>query len=134
MSEQPRPQRVRVTGPPRNVAARPRSRLGDVRDQTPLGDLYLRSLLREQARLAAGVLLLLAVLLGGVPLLFHLAPGLADADVAGLPLTWLVLGAGVYPFLVLVGWRFVRRAERNERVFADLLVGDEADRGDRAEP
>ncbi|WP_278257637.1 hypothetical protein [Nocardioides convexus] len=43
-------ERVRVTGPPRHDAAgRPLSRLGDVHEQTALGDVYLRSLLRERA-------------------------------------------------------------------------------------
>ena len=39
----------------------------------------------------------------------------------GLPLAWLLLGVLVYPWLVLLGLRFVRRAERNERDFALLL-------------
>jgi hypothetical protein len=38
-----------------------------------------------------------------------------------MPLPWLLLGFVVYPVLVLLGWRYVRRAERNERNFADLL-------------
>ena len=33
----------------------------------------------------------------------------------------LILGVLVYPWLVLLGLRFVRRAERNERDFALLL-------------
>ena len=39
----------------------------------------------------------------------------------GIPLPWLLLGVGVYPVLVLLGWRYIRSAERNERDFADLL-------------
>ncbi|MEI2636640.1 MAG: LytTR family DNA-binding domain-containing protein [Methylotenera sp.] len=46
--------------------------------------------------------------------------GRASWDV---PLAWLVLGVLVYPFLVLLGWVYVRRAESNERDFAEL-VGD----------
>ena len=41
--------------------------------------------------------------------------------VLGVPLPWLLLGVVVYPFLVLLGWLYVRRAERNERDFADLV-------------
>ena len=33
----------------------------------------------------------------------------------------LLLGILVYPVLVLLGWRYVRSAERNERDFADLM-------------
>lgn len=121
------PQRVRVTGPPRQAAGRPHTRLGDVHDQTPLGDLYLRSLLREQLSLAARVLLVAFGALGSLPLLFHLVPTLADRAVLGVPLAWLLLGVLVHPFLLFLGWRYVRRVERNEAVFADLVqtaVGD----------
>jgi hypothetical protein len=124
VSEQ-RPQRVRVTGPPR-YSTGPRNRVGDVHEQTPLGDVFFRSLLKEQLALAVRVLLLIASTLGLVPLAFHLWPRLAEADVVGLPVAWLVLGGLVYPFLLLVGWRYVRKVERNERDFADLVEGPPA--------
>ena len=38
-----------------------------------------------------------------------------------LPLAWLLLGVLVYPWLLLLGFRFVRRAERNEHDFVLLL-------------
>ncbi len=118
----PRPQRVRVTGPPR-YSSGPRNRLGDVHEQTPLGDVFLRSLLREQLALAIRVLVLLGLTLGLLPILFHLWPELADLELAGLPIAWLVLGGLVYPFLLLVGWRYVRSVERNEGDFTDLVEG-----------
>lgn len=117
-------ERVRVTGPPRHTTSgRPASRLGDVHEQTALGDVYLRSLLREQLGLALAVLTALALTLGLLPLAFHLWPGLADLDVAGVPIAWLLLGVVVYPFLLLLGWRYVRSVERNEQDFADLVEG-----------
>ena len=58
---------------------------------------------------------------GSMPLLFHLAPGLAGVHLVGLPLAWLLLGVVVYPVLLVLGWRYVVRAERNERDFAELL-------------
>lgn len=83
------------------------------------------SLLRAQLRLALGILATLGVTVGALPLLFHLAPGLGAIHVSvlglGLPLAWLLLGVLVYPFLFLLGWLYVRRAERNERDFADLM-------------
>lgn len=116
--------RVRVTGPPRHTTSgRPASRLGDVHEQTALGDVYLRSLLREQLGLALAVLTALGLTLGLLPLAFHLWPRLADLDVAGVPVAWLLLGVVVYPFLLLLGWRYVRSVERNERDFADLVEG-----------
>ncbi|WP_344775478.1 hypothetical protein [Nocardioides panacisoli] len=122
MSEEP-PPRVRVTGPSRQLAGRPRSRLGDVHEQTPLGGVYLSSLLRAQLGLAVRVLAVVAVTIVALPLLFHLVPGLSDVELAGLPLAWVLLGGAVYPFLLLLGWRYVRQAERNERDFADLVHG-----------
>lgn len=113
------PPRVRVTGPPRRVTPRPRTH--EIDEETELGGVYLGSLLRAQLGLAARAIGLLALTLGSLPLLFHLFPGLARVQVVGLPLPWLLLGVLVYPLLVLLGWRYVRRAERNERDFADLL-------------
>ncbi len=118
MSEE-RPQRVRVTGPPRRQGRRPRT--GDIDEETRLGGVYLGSLLREQMWLALRIVALLVAAIGSLPLVFHLLPGLTDVDVFGMPLPWLLLGVGVYPVMVLLGWRYVRSAERNERDFADLL-------------
>ncbi len=125
MTEERPPQRVRITAPPRRLAStRPRSRWGDVHEQTEMGGIYLRSLLREQMVLAARVLVLLAITLGLLPLAFRLWPQLAQWEVLGLPLAWLLLGVVVYPFLLFVGWRYVRRVERNEQDFADLVRGE----------
>ena len=81
----------------------------------------MRSLLREQLRLALGVLAVLGLTIGLLPLAFHLAPGLADVRLLGMPLGWLLLGVVVYPVLVALGWVYVRRAERNERDFAEIV-------------
>jgi hypothetical protein len=120
MSDHHRPARVRVTGPPRRVHA-PRARTGDIDEQTPLGGVFIDSLVREQLGLAVRILGVLALTVGSLPLLFHLFPRLVDVDVAGLPLAWLLLGVLVYPWLIVLGLRYVRRAERNERDFAVLL-------------
>ncbi len=40
-----------------------------------------------------------------------------------MPVAWLLLGVVVYPFLLLLGWRYVRSVERNEQDFADLVEG-----------
>jgi hypothetical protein len=116
------PERVRVAGPPRRRT--PSARTRDIDAETRLGGMYMGSLLREQLRLAVGTLGTLAVTVGLLPLLFHLAPALGTLHVLGLPLGWLLLGVLVYPLLVLLGWVYVRRAERNERHFADLMDGE----------
>lgn len=119
MTEREPPPRVRVTGPPRRRT--PTTRAGDIDADTRLGGMYMGSLLREQLRLAARILIALLATVGLLPLLFHLAPRLGTVHVLGLPLAWLLLGVLVYPFLFLLGWLYVRRAERNERDFADLM-------------
>ncbi|HET6625025.1 MAG TPA: hypothetical protein VFG63_01430 [Nocardioidaceae bacterium] len=116
------PERVRVTSP-RTAAGRSRavSISAEIDAQTRLGEVYIRSLMRSQLRLAVLVLFLLAVTVGVLPLLFVLVPATREAHVLGVPLPWLLLGFLVYPLLVLLGWFYVRQAERNERAFTDLV-------------
>ncbi|ABL79900.1 MULTISPECIES: hypothetical protein [unclassified Nocardioides] len=113
------PERVRVTGPPRRRT--PAARTADIDDETLLGGMYMGSLLREQLRLAVGVLTVLGLTLGLLPLAFHLFPRLGEVEVLGAPLAWVLLGVLAYPTLLLLGWVYVRRAERNERDFAELV-------------
>ena len=120
------PQRTRVTAP-RRPDSGPRStprRVGTgarLDDSATVEEIYVRSLLRAQLRLALRLLGLVAAGAILVPLAFYLRPDLAQRTVLGLPLAWVVLGVAVYPFLFAVGWRYLRGAERNERDFADLV-------------
>jgi hypothetical protein len=113
------PERVRVAGPPRRRTAA--ARTTDIDAETRLGGMYMGSLLREQLRLALGVLGVLALTVGLLPLAFHVLPGLSGVHVLGVPLGWLLLGVAVYPWLLALGWVYVRRAERNEHDFAELV-------------
>ncbi|WP_148616247.1 hypothetical protein [Nocardioides rubriscoriae] len=121
MHESEPARRVRVTGPDRHARPRPQPRTGDIDDETPLGGVYLGSLLREQLLLAARILGLLALTVGSLPLVFYVVPGLDDVRVLGVPVAWLLLGGLVYPWLAWLGWRYVLRAERNEHDFAELM-------------
>ena len=122
MSEPTPPRRVRVVSP-RTVARaacdRPVRR--EIDEQTIVGEVYMRSLVRLQLRLAIGICLIFAVLLGGLPLLFMLEPGLSTTTLLGVPVPWLLLGVVVYPVLVVTAWFYVRQAERNERDFSELV-------------
>jgi hypothetical protein len=121
VDDQP-PQRVRVTGPDRRTNRRaqlPRTR--EIDAATPVGEIYLGSLLREQLRLAGLVLAILFGVLGSVPVLFLLWPSLGAHRVLGAPVAWWVLGVLAYPFLLALGWFYVRRAERNEADFTALV-------------
>ena len=42
-------------------------------------------------------------------------------EVLGMPLSWVLLAFAVYPLLFLLGWLYVRAAERNERDFSDVV-------------
>jgi hypothetical protein len=117
------PRRVRVTGP-RTAAVRRqpgRQTLRALDEQDVVGELLIRSLVRAQLTLALRVAAVFGLLLGGLPLLFAVLPATGQAEVAGLPLPWLVLGVLVYPTLIAGGWFYVRSAERNERDFVDLV-------------
>lgn len=123
MSEVPR--RVRIVSP-RSRAAPARARRpasSDIDELTSIGEVYMRSLVLTQGRLAVAVCLIFAVLLGGLPLLLVSEPGLATTSVLGVPLPWLLLGVLVHPVLIAVAWLYVRRAERNEEDFAELVEG-----------
>ena len=126
MSEPELPTRVRVTGPPRRRVNAVRPDVArEIDAETALGEVFMRSLLREQLRLAVGALAALALTLGILPLVFVLAPDLAGVHVGPMPLAWLLLGVLAYPWLVLLGWWYIRRAEANERDFAGLVSAAE---------
>lgn len=123
-SSSPPPARVRVTGPPRH-ASRRRPRARDIDEHTPLGTVLMGSLLRAQLRLALVTLTPLLAVAVGLPLLGYVAPGAAGVHLLGVPASWLVLGVGVYPLCFGLGWFYVRRAERHERQFTDLVGSDD---------
>jgi hypothetical protein len=117
-----RSRRVVVTGP-RTRAVPWASQRGvlDLDEQTPIGEVYLRSLMRTQLRLALAVCVAVVVVGGGLPLLFALWPAARSARVFGLELPWLSLGVLAYPALAAGGWVYVRAAERTEGNFVALV-------------
>ena len=123
MSSPDVPRRVTVTSPRTAATRRPpgRSALHALDEQDVVGELLVRSLVRAQLLLALRLLAALAVLLGGLPLLFALVPATRDAAVLGVRLPWLVLGVLVYPALVVGGALYLRLAERHERDFTELV-------------
>jgi len=107
------------------MAARPQpgavSARREIDEQTGVGEVYMRSLLRAQLRLGLSLLAVVAIGLGALPLLFAVEPRLSAVRVASVPLPWLLVGVSIYPLLVLAGWWHVRAAERLERDFADIV-------------
>ena len=57
--------------------------------------------MRTQLRLAVRRAAALAVTLGALPLLFRLAAGRPTPHLLGVPLPWLLLGVGCYPWLLV---------------------------------
>ena len=106
--------RVRITAP---VAGRSRRTTvtSEIDAQTEVGEVYMRSLVRSQLWLALRLTAVLLLTVGALPLLFVLVPLHGWA-------AWIVLGAGCYPVLLLLAWAYVRRAERNEAAFRELVA------------
>jgi hypothetical protein len=93
----------------------------EIDEQTGVGEAYMGSLMRTQLRLALKVLAMVLVPLALLPLIFAAFPLIAELMVGPVPLPWLILGVGVYPVLVFVGWRFIRQVERNEAEFERIV-------------
>ena len=121
----PVPGRVRVTAPrphaPLPGGAYPVSR--ELAEQSEVGEVFVRSLIRSQLRLALVVAVGFMLILGAFPVLLAAVPGLAETRVMGIPFDWLLLGAGIYPVIGLSAWLFIRSAARNEARYRDL-AGD----------
>ncbi|MFG1915070.1 hypothetical protein [Micromonospora sp. NPDC048898] len=93
----------------------------ELAQQTQVGEALVRGLVRAQLALALRLSLVVAIGLGGLPWLFAIAPSLGRTTVVGVNLPWLLLGVASFPFLIGVGWAYVRLAERNEQDFTDLV-------------
>ena len=118
------PTRVRVTSPRTGAAqARRVSIASEIDEQSRLGEVYVDSLMRSQLRLALGIAAALAVTLGLVPLVFYLVPSVGRLVLLGIPVPWMVLTVVAFVEIVLLGSYYVRRAERNEDAFSDLIEG-----------
>jgi uncharacterized membrane protein (DUF485 family) len=97
------------------------SGLLEFEEQTEVGELYLKALMRRQRRLSLGVALAFVAFLAAQPLLAFWWPEWGALRIFGLPVCWLVLGVFSYPLLVWLGSIYVRRAEEVDDEFTDLL-------------
>lgn len=95
--------------------------LAEVKEQTGVGEVLVRQLVRVQLILALRLGLLTVAVLGALPLAFALLPWLSTTSIAGFRLPWLLLGVAVYPFLLAVGWSYNRSADRNEQDFTEMV-------------
>ncbi|WP_309110092.1 hypothetical protein [Saccharothrix sp.] len=111
----------------RVVLADPRGRgrvlrtIIELEEQTSVGEKLIRDLIKQQLKtaflLGGGTLLLLASL----PVLFYLLPGLADVELLGVRLPWVLLGLLPFPLLYGVGYAYRRLAESHEHDFVSSV-------------
>lgn len=117
------PPRVRVTAPrPGSAAASDRPIAGG-RADAPTSDIagvYVRSLIRSQLRIAVVFAVGFVAATALFVLAIALVPELDSTFVFGVPMSWLLLGAGVYPLAITVGALYLRAATRNESRYRSL--------------
>ncbi|MQY02452.1 hypothetical protein [Actinomadura macrotermitis] len=127
--EAPAPRRVQVTSPrterartgPRGASAPAWSIARDLDEQTELGAVYARTLIRAQLRAALLTGAVVLLVLAALPLLLTGEPGLGRQRLCGVPLPWLLLALAVQPVWIAAAAGHVRRAERIEDDFARLV-------------
>ena len=90
--------------------------------------VYVRSLMRSQLKLAlycvgAFLGLLLVFIIG-----LNYFPEFSRFRLLGVPVSWLLLGFGVYPLIVTTAVIYTRSARRNEAAYRELLDFEQADR------
>jgi hypothetical protein len=107
------------SGGARQVGASPGPR--DLFANDRYAEALLRSLLHAQLGVTLAVLAPAAALLAIYPLLAVLVPRVVTMTLFGLPLTLVILGGAFYPLFVVLGFVYVRLAERTERRFTELL-------------
>lgn len=110
--------RVRITSP--RSAARPSADSREAAQESEVGQVFVRSLIRSQLRLGLVVAGGFLVILVSFPLLLGLVPELAATRIAGIPFDWLLIGAGIYPVMGLSAWLYIRSAARNESRYREL--------------
>ncbi len=116
--------RVRVVGPSARSQAPvpPRPAPGGARQsaEDDAAHVYLRSLLRTQLRLALVVALGFLLIAATFSVLLVWVPWLRDLSVLGVPFEWILLGAGLFPVILLSAVLYTRLAQRNEDRYRDL--------------
>ena len=102
-------------------SAQPRPPREEFAEVTPHGLVYLRRLIRAQLNLAFLALAAFGGLIGSLPLLFVLWPGLQDVEILGVPLPIALIAVPIFPLIVAIGWLYQRRADALDDAFKELL-------------
>ena len=105
---------------PGGLAAR-RTPRDELADETAHGELYLTQLRRAQLELALLGLIAFGGVVGSLPLLFLLLPGLEHVYLLGIPLAPLLVIAPLLAIFVAIGAIYRRRADALDASFRDLI-------------
>lgn len=85
----------------------------------------MRSLIRSQLRVALASAGAFGLLLAATAAVLAVVPEVRAATAGGIPIAWIVLGAAVYPVVLVVAILFVRAVDRNERHYRSLAAEEE---------
>jgi uncharacterized membrane protein len=116
--------RVTVSHPMTSSVRGPRSgaQSVDARQESAVGDVALRSMMRAQLRLAVRWFAVLLLLLTAMVLVLSVVPMVHSFRLAGIPVAWWLMGVGCFPMLGWIAVRYVRSVETLEQRF-NALVG-----------
>jgi hypothetical protein len=93
----------------------------ELEEQTSYGEELVTQFVRHQFRISMGLWMLTVGLLAAVPAVFFLVPQLAEVNLAGVALPWLVIGILPVPLFFGVGYWYNRVAERQEQAFVAMV-------------
>jgi hypothetical protein len=125
-----RPQRVVAWGHAQARLQHDVIGVGDLHDDTNYGRLLVRSLMHAQLSLSLMCLAIALTVTASFPVLAAVYPAVIRFRILGLPLTALVLGGGLYPVLLAIGWFYQRQASQLETRFLELVDPAERSRPD----
>lgn len=93
----------------------------ELEEQTSYGEELVSQFVRVQLGIAMRMWVLAVGVLAAVPAVFFLVPTLAEVNLAGVRLPWLVIGVLPFPLLFGVGYWYNRVAERQEQAFVAMV-------------
>jgi hypothetical protein len=125
-------------GPRRSLAWGP-SQIPQTRQQPARDDLQhdhgyyqilVRSLIRAQLGLSLVCLAFALSVAISFPILYAMLPWLAHTTIAGLPVTLVALGIGIYPVILAIGCFYTFQSRRLESRFVGIMAHSDQDETD----
>ncbi|WP_245569752.1 hypothetical protein [Gordonia shandongensis] len=102
----------------------------EVAEQTGIGEHLVRGLVRAQLALSLRLGAAVLAVFVAVPIIGATVDPFTTAEIAGLPLNWVILGLAPLPLLYLAGRLYIRLAEQAENDFIRLVDSDTPDTTD----